>query len=86
MERHMILASTLQSNLSRATGEITTLLQGLGIGVLMICIALLGFKVITGGREGLREAKGSFVGLIIGAVLLWGAGSLAEWLQQISSF
>jgi len=82
----LILTSSLQSNLNRATGEITNLLQGLGIGVLIVFIAILGFKVITGGREGLREAKSSVIGLIIGAVLIWGAGSLAEWLQQISSF
>lgn len=86
MEKPFILTSNLQSSLNQATGDITNLLQGVGIGVLVVFIAILGFKVVTGGREGLREAKSSVVGLIIGAVLIWGAGSLAEWLQQISNF
>ena len=82
----ILLTSNLQSSLNQATGDITNLLQGVGIGVLVVFIAILGFKVVTGGREGLREAKSSVVGLIIGAVLIWGAGALAEWLQQISNF
>ena len=82
----ILLTSNLQSSLNQATGDITNLLQGIGIGVLVVFIAILGFKVVTGGREGLREAKSSVVGLIIGAVLIWGAGDLAEWLQQISNF
>ena len=86
MEKSFILTSNLQSSLTQATGDITNLLQGVGIGVLVVFIAILGFKVVTGGREGLREAKSSVVGLIIGAVLIWGAGALAEWLQQISNF
>lgn len=86
MEKSFILTSNLQSSLNQATGDITNLLQGVGIGVLVVFIAILGFKVVTGGREGLREAKSSVVGLIIGAVLIWGAGALAEWLQQISNF
>ena len=86
MEKTFILTSSLQSSLNQATGDITNLLQGVGIGVLVVFIAILGFKVVTGGREGLREAKSSVVGLIIGAVLIWGAGALAEWLQQISNF
>jgi hypothetical protein len=86
MGKPFILTSNLQSSLNQATGDITNLLQGVGIGVLVVFIAILGFKVVTGGREGLREAKSSVVGLIIGAVLIWGAGSLAEWLQQISNF
>ena len=86
MEKTFILTSNLQSSLNQATGDITNLLQGVGIGVLVVFIAILGFKVVTGGREGLRDAKSSVVGLIIGAVLIWGAGALAEWLQQISNF
>ena len=86
MEKPFILTSNLQSSLNQAAGDITNLLQGVGIGVLVVFIAILGFKVVTGGREGLREAKSSVVGLIIGAVLIWGAGALAEWLQQISNF
>jgi hypothetical protein len=86
MGKPFILTSNLQSSLNQATGDITNLLQGVGIGVLVVFIAILGFKVVTGGREGLREAKSSVVGLIIGAVLIWGAGALAEWLQQISNF
>ena len=86
MEKTFILTSNLQSSLNQATGDITNLLQGVGIGVLVVFIAILGFKVVTGGREGLREAKSSVVGLIIGAVLIWGAGALAEWLQQCSNF
>ena len=86
MEKTFILTSNLQSSLNQATGDITNLVQGVGIGVLVVFIAILGFKVVTGGREGLREAKSSVVGLIIGAVLIWGAGALAEWLQQISNF
>ena len=82
----ILLTSNLQSSLNQATGDITNLLQGIGIGVLVVFIAILRFKVVTGGREGLREAKSSVVGLIIGAVLIWGAGALAEWLQQISNF
>lgn len=84
--QYILLTSNLQSSLNQATGDITNLLQGIGIGVLVVFIAILGFKVVTGGREGLREAKSSVVGLIIGAVLIWGAGALAEWLQQISNF
>ena len=86
MEKTFILTSNLQSSLNQATGDITNLLQGVGIGVLVVFIAILGFKVVTGGREGLRDAKSSGVGLIIGAVWIWGAGALAEWLQQISNF
>ena len=81
--KSILLTTNLQSSLNQATGDITNLLQGIGIGVLVVFIAILGFKVVTGGREGLREAKSSVVGLIIGAVLIWGAGALAEWLQQI---
>ena len=86
MEKTFILTSNLQSSLNQATGDITNLLQGVGIGDWVDLIATLGFNVVTGGREGLREAKSSVVGLIIGAVLIWGAGALAEWLQQISNF
>ena len=86
MEKTFILTSNLQSSLNQATGDITNLLQCVGIGVWVVFIAILGVKGVTGGREGLREAKSSVVGLIIGAVLIWGAGALAEWLQQISNF
>lgn len=58
----ILLTSNLQSSLNQATGDITNLLQGIGIGVLVVFIGyILGFKVVTGGREGLREAKSSVV-------------------------
>ena len=86
MYKPFILTSNLQISLNQATGDITNLLQGVGIGVLVVFIAILGFKLVTGGREGLREAKSSVLGLIIGSVFIWGAGAQAEWLQQISNF
>lgn len=82
----ILLTSNLQSSLNQATGDITNLLQGIGIGVLVVFIAILGFKVVTGGREGLREAKSFGGGPDHWGCFNWGAGALAEWLQQISNF
>lgn len=79
-------ANDLESSINSATGDILGILQGVGVGIIAIFVVIIGYKVITGGREGLREAKSSVMGLIIGAVLLFGAMAVSEWLKTTASF
>lgn len=79
-------ANDLESSINSATGDILGILQGVGVGIIAIFVVIIGYKVITGGREGLREAKSSVMGLIIGAVLLFGALAVSEWLKTTASF
>lgn len=78
--------SGLESSINGATSDILDILQGVGVGVIAIFVVIIGYKVITGGREGLREAKSSVMGLIIGAVLLFGAMAVSEWLKTTATF
>lgn len=78
--------NALEGNLNNATAEILSILQGVGVGVIAIFVVIIGYKIITGGREGLREAKSSVMGLIIGAVLLFGALAVSQWLKSTASF
>lgn len=79
-------ANDLEGSINNATGDILGILQGVGVGVIAIFVVIIGYKVITGGREGLREAKSSVVGLIIGAILLFGAMAVSEWLKTTATF
>lgn len=79
-------ANDLESSINNATGDILGILQGVGVGIIAIFVVIIGYKVITGGREGLREAKSSVVGLIIGAILLFGAMAVSEWLKTTATF
>lgn len=81
-----LYANNLESNLNSATSDILSILQGVGVGVIAIFVVIIGYKIITGGREGLREAKSSVMGLIIGAILLFGALAVSEWLKTTASF
>ncbi|OJF96187.1 TrbC/VirB2 family protein [Alkalibacterium sp. 20] len=81
-----LYANNLENNLNSATGDILSILQGVGVGVIAIFVVIIGYKIITGGREGLREAKSSVMGLIIGAILLFGALAVSEWLKTTASF
>lgn len=79
-------ANDLEGSINNATGDILGILQGVGVGIIAIFVVIIGYKVITGGREGLREAKSSVMGLIIGAVLLFGAMAVSEWLKTTATF
>ena len=79
-------ANDLEGSINNATGDILGILQGVGVGIIAIFVVIIGYKVITGGREGLREAKSSVVGLIIGAILLFGAMAVSEWLKTTATF
>lgn len=78
--------SGLENSINGATGDILGILQGVGVGVIAIAVVIIGYKVLTGGREGLREAKSSVVGLIVGAILLFGARAVSEWLKTTATF
>lgn len=79
-------ANDLEGSINGATADILGILQGVGVGIIAICVVIVGYKILTGGREGLREAKSSVVGLIIGAVLLFGAMAVSEWLKTTATF
>lgn len=85
-EVYNFYANDLETSVNGATEDILGILQGVGVGIIAIFVVIIGYKVITGGREGLREAKSSVMGLIIGAVLLFGAKAVSEWLKTTASF
>lgn len=62
--------------------QIATGAQLVGGAILVICIILCGIKIMAGGAEGLRDGKRWFVGIVIGAILLFSASAIKEWLKQ----
>ena len=59
--------------------------HGITIGgsFLIVAIMFVGYNVIWGGREGIAILKKYAPGIIIGALLIFGATGLAAWIRSM---
>ncbi|EJR25185.1 TrbC/VirB2 family protein (plasmid) [Bacillus sp. RA(2023)] len=59
-------------------------LQGLGIVVIVFCVCIIAFMFMFGEGPS-RTAKKWLLYVIVGGVLLWGAGAFASTVQGVTS-
>jgi len=65
--------------------NISSQLQGIAIGVIALCIIIAGFMFFLG--EGMSRKAKSWLGFIIfGAVLVFGAATIAQTIQTTAGF
>lgn len=64
-------------------GQILGFLQVLAVALLVIMVAVLGIKYMAGSAEEKAEYKKSFVPLIIGAILVFAAVTIANFIFNI---
>ncbi|AZJ24379.1 TrbC/VirB2 family protein [Bacillus mycoides] len=59
-------------------------LQGLGIAVIIFCVCIIAFMFMFGEGPS-RTAKKWLMYIVVGGVLLWGAGTFASTVQGVTS-
>jgi type IV secretory pathway VirB2 component (pilin) len=57
--------------------------QLIGATALIAIVIATGYQVWWGGRNGMEIAKKLVVPIIVGALLVFGAPALSQWLQSI---
>lgn len=68
------------SDITGIAGKILGFLQVLAIALLVIMVAVLGIKYIAGSAEEKAEYKKTFVPLIVGAILVFAAVTIANFI------
>jgi type IV secretory pathway VirB2 component (pilin) len=59
--------------------------QLIGATALVAVVLFMGYSVWWGGKNGMDVAKRLVLPIIVGAVLVFGAPALSQWLQSIVS-
>ncbi|UYX55852.1 TrbC/VirB2 family protein (plasmid) [Bacillus thuringiensis] len=59
-------------------------LQGLGIVVIVFCVCIIAFMFMFGEGPS-RTAKKWLLYIVVGGVLLWGAGAFASTVQGVTA-
>ena len=71
--------------LSNIGSKVLGILTNIGIVLSVVIIAGLGIKYIVGSAEEKNEKKKSFVPLLVGMILLFGASAIAKFIVSIAS-
>lgn len=73
------------SNVAAMIASITTQLQGIAIGVIVLCLVVVGFMFLFG--EGPSRAAKRWLGwIVLGAVIVFGAATIAQTIQTTAGF
>lgn len=72
-----------QEGILNIAGQILGFLQVLAVALLVIMVAVLGIKYMAGSAEEKAEYKKSFVPLIVGAILVFAAVTIANFIFNI---
>lgn len=59
------------------------LIKGVGVGIVVLMIALLGVTMVWKNEEGVRLLKDRFPTIVIGAILIFGAVAIGSWLAGL---
>jgi type IV secretory pathway VirB2 component (pilin) len=70
--------SSAKGTFDNQMNKIMGLVQGIGIGVMVIILVVLGIKYMVGSSEERAEYKKTFIPYIVGAVLVGGASVIAN--------
>ncbi len=71
--------------ISNIGAKVLGILTNIGIVLSVVIIAGLGIKYIVGSAEEKAEYKKSFVPLLVGMILLFGASAIAKFIVSIAS-
>lgn len=91
LHKLMAAASLIQmaasaAGVSTTIQNIVTLAQTVGLGISVVFLIIVGVKFQRGGREALQDAKGHFVGIIIGIIIVAGAAGIKTLIQGLNGF
>lgn len=73
------------SKISGIGAKVLGILTNIGIVLSVVIIAGLGIKYIVGSAEEKAEYKKSFVPLLVGMILLFGASAIAKFIVSVAS-
>ncbi len=65
------------------TNQIITAGQLIGATVLVAIVMFAGYQIWWGGKNGIEVAKKLVIPTVVGAVLVFGASTLAQWIQSM---
>ena len=71
-------------NVSDSLGTFTGKLQGIGLVVIVACLAIIGLMFMFGEGPS-RTAKKWLLYIVVGGILLWGAGTLGSTIQGVTA-
>ncbi|MEC2258859.1 MULTISPECIES: TrbC/VirB2 family protein [Bacillus cereus group] len=71
---------SVSSALTSWTGK----LQGIGLAVIVFCVCIIAFMFMFGEGPS-RTAKKWLLYIVVGGILLWGAGTLGSTIQGVTS-
>lgn len=63
--------------------QIISLLTQLGISIMIIMIAWIGFGMLFGGGGDISKYKMRFLFLLLGAILMFKAQSIGDWISGL---
>ncbi|PEM55431.1 TrbC/VirB2 family protein [Bacillus wiedmannii] len=71
---------SVSSALTSWTGK----LQGIGLAVIVFCVCIIAFMFMFGEGPS-RTAKKWLLYIVVGGILLWGAGTLGSTIQGVTA-
>ncbi|MHA4113400.1 TrbC/VirB2 family protein [Bacillus cereus] len=71
---------SVSSALTSWTGK----LQGIGLAVIIFCVCIIAFMFMFGEGPS-RTAKKWLMYIVVGGILLWGAGTLGSTIQGVTA-
>lgn len=83
---NLIQSAADAAGVSTTIQNIVTLAQTIGLGISVVFLIIVGVKFQRGGREALQDAKGHFVGIIIGIIVVAGATGIKTLIQGLNGF
>lgn len=78
-------AGTSTGQLTNVGGRIVAIMQTVGIVVAVVVLLVLGIKYMMGSAEEKAEYKKTMIPYIVGAVLIFGATTIANVVFQIAN-
>jgi hypothetical protein len=70
-------------NISKALQSWTGKLQNIGLAVIVFCVCIIAFMFMFGEGPS-RTAKKWLMYIVIGGILLWGAGTLGSTVKEVT--
>ncbi|MCH3972382.1 MAG: pilin [Oscillospiraceae bacterium] len=74
------------SGINATLNNITLVVQAIGGGMAIVCIVWIGIKYMTGGREGMLDAKKQTVCLVVGLICVCSAPAIKSLIVSMSGF
>lgn len=79
---HFLQLNDAQTSIVNGLKKISGFLKVVGLAVAAVYVAIAGYQFMWGGPNGSQAGKTYLLNAVIGLVLIYGAGEIANWVAD----